>query len=59
MILVLPLKLPSRSGRLPRVEEANSYELYRAAGSLCEEIDGSILSIRGEKETKLDMSKLY
>jgi len=39
----------------------NILALYRAAGSLCETIDDSILSIRGEEDAvdQVDLSKLY
>lgn len=40
---------------------ANAAALYRAAGSLCEKVDGVILSIRGDWAAvdRIDMSKLY
>ncbi len=39
----------------------NALAMYRAAGSLCEKIDDSILSIRGDEDSadKIDLSKLY
>ncbi len=39
----------------------NTLAMYRAAGSLCEEIDDSILSIKADEGAvdEIDMSKLF